>query len=106
VFSRRFQRRAIAIASILSIAAVAGGLIYLRAHRTIAPGQVPFSELLVHLDRGAVSAVVVNGDSLDFTLASGQTFRTTSPASYVTANAAFVSDMAKKHVRIEVRTLP
>jgi cell division protease FtsH len=106
VFSRRFQRRAIAIASTLLIAAVAGGLIYLRAHRTIPPGQVPFSELLVHLDRGAVSAVVVNGDSLDFTLANGQTFRTTSPASYVTANAAFVSDMAKKHVRIEVRTLP
>jgi cell division protease FtsH len=106
VFSRRFKRPAIVIAAALLLVAVVGGLSYLRAHRTIAPGQVPFSELLTQLDRGAVSAVVVNGDSLDFTLANGQTFRTTSPASYVTANAAFVSDMAKKQVRIDVRTLP
>src|SRR4029077_14395339 len=74
VLSRRFQRPAIVIASTLLIVAVAGGLTYLRAHRIVAPGLVPFSELLAHLDRGAVSAVVVNGDSLDFTLANGQTF--------------------------------
>jgi cell division protease FtsH len=106
VFSRRFQRRAILVASTLLLVAVAGGLTYLRLHRAAAPGQVPFSELLGQLDRGAVSAVVVNGDSLDFTLANGRTFRTTAPASYVTANATFVSDMAKRQVRIDVRTIP
>jgi cell division protease FtsH len=106
VFSRRFQGRAILIASTLLLVAVAGGLTYLRLHRAAVPGQVPFSELLGQLDRGAVSAVIVNGDSLDFTLADGQTFRTTAPASYVTANATFVSDMAKRQVRIEVRTIP
>ena len=106
MFSRRFQRRAILIASTLLLVAVAGGLTYLRLHRAAVPGQVPFSELLGQLDRGAVSAVVVNGDSLDFTLADGQTFRTTAPASYVTANTTFVSDMAKRQVRIDVRTLP
>ena len=106
MFSRRFQRRAILIASTLLLVAVAGGLTYQRLHRAPVPGQVPFSELLGQLDRGAVSAVVVNGDSLDFTLADGQTFRTTAPASYVTANATFVSDMAKRQVRIDVRTLP
>jgi cell division protease FtsH len=106
VLSRRFQRRAILIASTLLLVAVAGGLTYLRLHRAAVPGQVPFSELLGQLDRGAVSAVVVNGDSLDFTLADGHTFRTTAPASYVTANATFVSDMAKRQVRIDVRTIP
>ncbi len=106
MFSRRFQRRAILVASTLLLVAVAGGLTYLRLHRAAAPGQVPFSELLGQLDRGAVSAVVVNGDSLDFTLANGRTFRTTAPASYVTANATFVSDMAKRQVRIDVRTIP
>ena len=106
MFSRRFQRRAILVASTLLLVAVAGGLTYLRLHRAAAPGQVPFSELLGQLDRGAVSAVVVNGDSLDFTLADGRTFRTTAPASYVTANATFVSDMAKRQVRIDVRTIP
>ncbi len=67
---------------------------------------VPFSDLLQHLDRGDVSAVVVNGDALDFTLTSGQTFRTIAPANYVTGNAAFVPDLAKKNVRIDVQTLP
>jgi cell division protease FtsH len=66
---------------------------------------VPFSDLLRHLDSGAVAAVVVNGDTLDVTLANGQTFRTIAPANYVTANAAFVPDLAKKHVRIDVQTL-
>ncbi len=106
MFSRRFQRRAIVVASTLLLVAVAGGLTYLRLHRAPVPGQVPFSDLLGHLDRGTVSAVVVNGDSLDFTLANGQTFRTTAPASYVTANATFVSDMAKRQVRIDVQTMP
>ena len=106
MFSRRFQRRAILIASTLLLVAVAGGLTFLRLHRAAVPGQVPFSELLGQLERGAVSAVVVNGDSLDFTVADGRTFRTTAPASYVTANATFVSDMAKRQVRIDVRTIP
>jgi cell division protease FtsH len=105
VFSRRFQRRAIIVAATFLLVALSGGFIFLRARRAVVV-QVPFSDLLRHLDSGTVSAVSVNGDTLDFTLANGQTLRTTAPASYVTANAAFVPDLAKKHVRIEVQTLP
>ena len=57
---------------------------------------VPFSDLLRHLDRGAVAEVVVNGDALEFKLTSGEKFRTVAPANYVTANAAFVPDLAKQ----------
>ena len=39
----------------------------------------------------------------DFTLTSGRTFHTVAPANYVTANPAFVADLAKKQVRIDVR---
>jgi cell division protease FtsH len=49
--------------------------------------------------------VIVNGDTLDFKLASGESFRTVAPASYVTANAAFVPELAKRNVRIDVRTV-
>jgi cell division protease FtsH len=105
VFSRRFQRRAIIVAATFLLVALSGGFIFLRARRVVVV-QVPFSDLLRHLDSGTVSAVSVNGDTLDFTLANGQTLRTTAPASYVTANTAFVTDLAKKHVRIEVQTLP
>jgi cell division protease FtsH len=106
VFSRRFNRRAIIIAATLLLIAVSGGLMLVRARRAPAVARAPFSDLLRHLDNGTVSAVVVNGDTLDFTIAGGQTFRTTAPVNYVTVNAAFVADLAKKHVRIEVQTLP
>jgi len=105
VFSRRFQRRAIIVAATFLLVALSGGFIFLRARRAVVV-QVPFSDLLRHLESGTVAAVSVNGDTLDFTLANGQTLRTTAPASYVTANAAFVPDLAKKHVRIDVQTLP
>jgi cell division protease FtsH len=105
VSSRRFKRRAIIIAAAALLVATAGGVIFLRGHRAATLVQVPFSDLLRHLDSGAVAAVVVNGDTLDVTLANGQTFRTIAPANYVTANAAFVPDLAKKHVRIDVQTL-
>jgi cell division protease FtsH len=67
--------------------------------------QVPFSDLLHHLDGGAVKAVVVNGDTLEFTLADGRALRTVAPANYVTANAAFVPELAKKGARIDVQTV-
>ena len=106
VFGRRFHRRTIIIIGVtLLIVAASGGLMLLRARRANAVAQVPFSDLLRNLDVGAVSAVVVNGDTLDYTLAGGQTFRTNVPANYVTANTAFVADLAKRHVRIDVRSI-
>jgi cell division protease FtsH len=105
VFARRFQHRAFIIGATLLVFALAGGVMFLRAHRANAVAQVPFSDLLAHLDGGTVAGVVVNGDTLDFTLTGGQTFRTNVPANYVTANTAFVTDLAKRHVSIDVRSI-
>ncbi len=105
MFARRFPRRIIIAAAILVLLAASAGLA-LRGRGVAAVQQVPFSDLLRQLDRGAVAAVVVDGDALDFTLTGGQAYRTTAPANYVTANAAFISDLAKKNVRIDVRTPP
>jgi cell division protease FtsH len=80
---------------------------FLVRHRTsVDTLDVPFSDLLHDLDRGTVSAVVLNGDTLEFTLMSGQTLRTVAPANFVTANPAFVSELARKNVRIDVKTVP
>jgi cell division protease FtsH len=84
---------------------IMGGVLLLRGGA--APLQsVPFSDLLRQLDKGAVAEVIVNGDTLEFKLATGQSLRTVAPANYVTANPAFVSDLAKRNVRIDVRTVP
>jgi cell division protease FtsH len=98
-------RRPILIAAVVLLVLIPGGFMLLRMRGAAVIAPVPFSDLLRHLDHGAVAEVIVNGDTLDFRLASGESFRTVAPASYVTANAAFVSDMARRNVRIDVRTV-
>jgi cell division protease FtsH len=78
----------------------------MRARSVVAAPPVPFSDLLKHLDRGEVAELNVNGDTLDFKLSSGGTFRTVAPLNYVTLNPAFVTDLAKRNVRIDVRSAP
>ena len=89
-------------ASVLLLAAVSGAFL-LHSRQALAVAQVPFSDLLRDLDRGVVKEVVVTGDTLDFKRADGRVFRTMAPANYVTANAAFVPDLAKRGVRIDVQ---
>ena len=103
---KKFRPRVVWISALvlLIIGLAVGGFVRGRSSTVIA--EVPFSDLLRDLDRGAVSAVMVNGDTLTFTLASGQTLQTNAPASYVTANPSFISDVARRNVRIEVRSAP
>jgi cell division protease FtsH len=106
VFARKFSRRILVAAGIVVLLLASGGLMLLRGGGGDGIAQVPFSDLLRHLDRGAVAEVVVMGDALEYKLTSGQAFRTVAPANYVTANPSFVQDLAKKNVRIDVRAAP
>jgi len=104
VFARKWSRRSIWIAAAVAALAVVTGTFLLRTRQTVAVTQVPFSDLLRDLDRSVVSEVVVNGDTLDFKHTDGRLFRTVAPASYVTANSAFVPELAKKGVRLDVQS--
>jgi cell division protease FtsH len=106
VFARKFSRRSLPIVAIAVLMLATGGLLLMRSHSGVPVVQVPFSDLLGHLDRAEVKDLAVNGDTLDFKLKNGRAYRTVSPANYVTANAAFVLDLARKGVRIEVQTAP
>src|SRR6185503_13655056 len=72
--------------------------------KTDTVGAVPFSDLLRHVDQGEVTRLVVNGDTIEFTVAGGPSFQTVAPANYVTANAAFLPALAKRQVRIDVQS--
>ena len=103
MFAGKGSRRTLWIgAASLVLLLVAGVL--LRSRTGVDVVQVPFSDLLRDLDRGAVSEVVVSGDMLDFKSTTGQRFRTVAPANYVTTNAAFVPDLARRNIRIDVRS--
>jgi cell division protease FtsH len=101
-FRKWFRRRLIWIAPSLALALLAV-LVIARARAVIDVPQVAFSELLRDIDRGSVAEVIVTGDALDVKLTDGHSFRTTTPTNYVTMNPAFVPELAKKGVRLDVR---
>jgi cell division protease FtsH len=105
VFGRKWSRRTIAIAGGCLVAVVALAAFALHNRTGESAAQVPFSDLLRHVDRGEVTEVVVSGDTLEFKLAAGQTLQTLMPANYATGNPAFVSELVKKNVRIDVRSI-
>jgi cell division protease FtsH len=100
-----FRHRTTWIAGAVVAICICSTALMLR-HRTIVETpEVPFSDLLHDLDQGAVAAVVLNGDALEFKRTNGQKMRTLAPANYVTANSTFVAELARKNVRIEVKTV-
>jgi cell division protease FtsH len=108
VFGQWSRRRVLLIASSVVIVLLLSitGYALMRGRGAATVAQVPFSDLLRDLDRGIVADVVVNGDALEFTRTDHSSARTIAPPNYVTANAAFIADLAKKHVRIEVQSAP
>jgi len=99
------RARVIAIAAVAFVVLV-GALVALRARSGADVPQIAFTDLLRDLDRGAVAEVAVSGDTLDVRLADGHMVRTVAPANYVTANPTFVTDLARKRVRLDVRSVP
>jgi cell division protease FtsH len=103
VFSRKsFRPRTLWIAVAVVVALFATVLMVRSRGGAEAP-QVAFSDVLREVERGSVKEVVVTGDRLDVKLADGASMRTTTPSNFVTANPLFVSELAKKGVRIDVR---
>ncbi|PYR56750.1 MAG: cell division protein FtsH [Acidobacteria bacterium] len=74
-----FRRRSIAAAAALVVLLGSAALI-IRTRVAVDVTPVPFSDLLRDLDRGAVSEIVVNGDTLEVKLTSGRAVRTIAPA--------------------------
>jgi len=106
VLPGKLSRRSTIAAVAVVLALLVGAGLMMRSRGAAAVQQVPFSDVLRDLDRGAIAEVAVNGDTLDVKLADGRTVRALAPANFVTTNPTFVADLARKQVRIDVRTVP
>jgi cell division protease FtsH len=105
VASRKWSRRRnIWIATGVIVALLSTAAAVMRTRSAVQIPQVAFSDLLRDLNRGVVSAVVVEGDELRIVLNDGRAMRTTAPPNYVTSNPSFVSELVSKGVRIDVQT--
>jgi len=101
--SKSSRRRATGVAAAFAVL-LAATAVFVRTHASVEVPLVPFSDLLRDLDRGVVSGIIVNGETLDVKLTDGRLERTTAPAN---VTAAVLSDAAlKKRVRIEYRGVP
>ena len=88
-------------AALLLLVSLAGVETWRRG--TAAPAPMAFSDLLVGLEQGRVAELVVRGDQLEGRGRDGRLFVTTTPAGYVTSNPTFLTDVAHRGVRIDVK---
>jgi cell division protease FtsH len=104
-FGQWSRRRVLGLVAIIAVVAISATLVG-RMRSTSEPAEVPFSDVLNAIDRGSVAAVAVSGDILDVRLTGGTVVRTVAPAAFVTANPTFITQLAKKNVRVEVHSTP
>ncbi len=64
--------------------------------------DVPFSEFVQQAEAGAVKQVTLTGTVVEIVLHDGRAERTIPPPSFFATNAGFVTDLARRHVRIAV----
>lgn len=73
-------------------------------HKGTPTTRVPFSEFLNDVERSNVASIEIVGDTLHVTRPSGDVVLTTAPGSYLAINSSMTTEMAKKGVKIDVRS--
>jgi cell division protease FtsH len=78
------------------------GIFAFRAMRAPQPGTVAFSEFIGDVQANRVKHVTVDTDELTYERADGKQFVTIAPAGYVATNAAFVTGLTERGIRLDV----
>jgi len=103
VLAGKWTRPRIVFGLLAGIALLTGAIVVSQGRVGSVPPQAPFSDLLRDVEQNSVKEVLVTGDTLDVKLSDGTAFRTVAPGNYVTDNATFIPELARKGVRIDVR---
>ncbi len=100
----RRPRFLILVAVILGLTAVPVGLYV--ARRPAPSPPMAFSEFLQELDAGGVTAVTFRDRAIDVTLRDSRTVNTIAPPEFLAANSSFVTDLVRRHIRVDVIPSP
>ncbi len=91
-------------AAAVVVSALAIGLaVYARSGASSTPTDVAFSDFLRDVQEDRVAAVTIAPDALLFERHGRDRFQTVPPQGYVASNPTFVTDLAKRGVRIDVK---
>ena len=74
-----------------------------RTSSAATPTSVPFSDFLRDAQAGRVAAVTVTAEGLLFSHRDGTSFQTVAPQGYIASNPTFVTSLADRGVRVDVR---
>jgi len=91
-------------ALIVLLVAIVAGARALRGQTT--PPELAFSEFLQHVDRGDLARVRFAEGAIDLTLRDGSTGHTVPPPEFMATSGTFITDLARRDVRIEVQQTP
>jgi cell division protease FtsH len=100
---RRPKFLILAAAVVVLTAAPAG--VYL-ARRPAAPPQIPFSEFVQRVESGSVVQVLFAERAVEVKYRDGSLATTIAPPEFVASNPAFVTDLVKRQIRVEVAPIP
>jgi cell division protease FtsH len=95
------------IVLIVAVLALTGApvALYLVNRVPVTP-PVAFSEFLQHVEGGRVAQVTFEPRHIQVTLKDGASLRTVPPPEFLASNAAFVTDLVRRDVRVAATALP
>ena len=96
----RFRKPRLLLIGVIVVALAAAAGIYL-ARRPAAEAPLAFSEFLHEVEAGRVRQVTFADRTIDVVLSDGRTIQTFAPPDFLAANATFVTDLAKRNIRVD-----
>jgi cell division protease FtsH len=97
----RFRRSRVLIVAAAVVALAATVSLYF-INRTPIPPSLAFSEFLQAVEAGQVKQVTFTDRTIDFILRDGTAAQTVAPPEFLGANSAFVTDLYRRSIRVEV----
>jgi cell division protease FtsH len=106
VLPPRFRRPRFLIlaAAIVALSAAAAGIYFVK--RTPPPPALAFSAFIQQVEAGAVAQVIFNERSIDVTFRDGRTAVTVAPPNFLAGNSAFVSELTRRQILVDVTPTP
>ncbi len=100
----RRPRVLILAAVIVALTALPVGVYFARRPAPAPP--LPFSQFLMELEAGSITAVTFRDRAIDVTLRDSRLVHTIAPREFLAANGAFVTDLVKRGIRVDVEPTP
>ena len=91
-------------ALLVLLLAIAVGIRSFRTHNV--PPELAFSEFLQHVEQNDIATIRFADGGIDVALKNGSVAHTVPPPEFIAASGTFITDLARRNVRIEVQQTP